>query len=104
MIVTERMRKLEAMVLRRDVDEVLRYLGFAGCLQLITGGGSPRELAPDERELVDLRGRVEALARFLGIDPRSGAPAGPARRSAAGWASWSSGCSCSPRSSSPPWT
>ncbi len=78
MIVTERMRKLEAMVLRRDVDEVLRYLGFAGCLQLITGGGSPRELAPDERELVDLRGRVEALARFLGIDPRSGAPAGPA--------------------------
>ena len=42
MISSERMRKLEVLVLARDVDAVLRYLGFAGCLQLIAEASQSR--------------------------------------------------------------
>ncbi|HSV93570.1 MAG TPA: hypothetical protein VLH81_10860, partial [Desulfobacterales bacterium] len=68
MISTERMRKIEVLVLSRDVDEVLRHLGFAGCLQLITEAGPPRELTPDERALVELNLKITSLCRFVGVD------------------------------------
>ena len=78
MISTERMRKLEVLVLSRDVDEVLRHLGFAGCLQLITEAGPPRELTPDERGIADLKRKITSLCRFLGVD--AAARAAPRRR------------------------
>jgi V/A-type H+/Na+-transporting ATPase subunit I len=67
MFSTERMKKLELLVLKRDVDDVLRYLGFAGCVQLIADAQEQRELTAEEREIADLKGRIDALARFLGI-------------------------------------
>ena len=86
MISTERMRKLEVLVLSRDVDDVLRHLGFAGCLQLITEAGPPRELTPDERAIVDLNLKVASLSRFLGVDAaaRGDAPPAPIGRERAG--------------------
>ncbi len=82
MISTERMRKLEVLVLARDVDEVLRHLGFAGCLQLITEAGPPRELTADERGIVDLNLKITSLCRFLGVDAaaRGDAPPAPVGR------------------------
>lgn len=74
MISSERMRKLEVLVLARDVDAVLRYLGFAGCLQLITERSQPRDLTPDERAIADLNNKFSSLCRFLGVD--AAAPAG----------------------------
>jgi V/A-type H+/Na+-transporting ATPase subunit I len=67
MISSERMRKLEVLVLARDVDAVLRYLGFAGCLQLIAEASQPRDLTPDERGIADLNAKVSSLCRFLGV-------------------------------------
>ncbi len=64
---TERMKKIELLVLKRDMDDVLRYLGFAGCMQLIAEARSEREVNPEEREIADLRGKIESVARFLGI-------------------------------------
>jgi len=79
MISTERMRKLEVLVLARDVDAVLRYLGFAGCLQLIAEASQPRDLTPDERGVADLNLKVASLCRFLGVTPTApSAPAGSA--------------------------
>ncbi len=63
---TERMKKIELLVLKREMDDVLQFLGFAGCVQLIAEKGE-REPAPDEREIADLKGKVESTARFLGI-------------------------------------
>ena len=67
MLFMERMKKLELLVLKRDVDEVMRYLGFAGCLQLIVEGGEQTEPTPAEREIAELKGKVDALVRFLGV-------------------------------------
>ncbi len=65
---TERMKKIELLVLKRDMDEVLRYLGFAGCMQLITENrGEQHELDPAEKEIADLKVKVESIVRFLGI-------------------------------------
>jgi V/A-type H+-transporting ATPase subunit I len=72
MLFTERMKKIELLVLKRDVDDVLRYLGFAGCVQLIAENREQRDLSPEEREIADLKGKIDSLARFLGI---GGAPA-----------------------------
>jgi V/A-type H+-transporting ATPase subunit I len=64
---TERMKKIELLVLKRDMDDVLQFLGFAGCMQLIAENRGEHELAPEEKEIADLRGKVESIARFLGI-------------------------------------
>ena len=37
MFLMERMKKVELLVLKRDVDGIMRYLGSAGCLQLHCG-------------------------------------------------------------------
>jgi V/A-type H+/Na+-transporting ATPase subunit I len=68
MISSERMRKLEVLVLARDVDAVLRYLGFAGCLQLIAERSQPRDLTADERGIADLNNKFASLCRFLGVE------------------------------------
>jgi V/A-type H+-transporting ATPase subunit I len=73
---TERMRKLELLVLKRDMDDVLRYLGFSGCVQLITENRSEKELDPEEKEIVELKIKVDSIARFLGIDPATGEAGG----------------------------
>lgn len=77
MISSERMRKLEVLVLARDIDAVLRYLGFAGCLQLIAERSQPRDLTPEERGIADLNSKFSSLCRFLGVDvaPPAGEPA-----------------------------
>ncbi len=65
---TEPMRKFELVVMKTDVDSVMRYLGFAGCVQLAADGQSQHDLTEEERELADLKTRLVAVARFLGID------------------------------------
>ena len=76
MLFTERMKKIEMLIMKTDVDAVMRYLGFAGCLQLIAEGHEQRELSEGEREIVDLKLKVESVARFLGQDEEI-APAAP---------------------------
>jgi V/A-type H+/Na+-transporting ATPase subunit I len=63
---TERMKKIEMLIMKKDVDSVMRYLSFAGCLQLIAEGHEQRELSAEEREIVDLKLKVESVARFFG--------------------------------------
>jgi len=67
MVFMERMKKIELVVLKRDVDTVMRYLGEAGCLQLIGEGGVQTEPTLTERETAELKVKVEAVARFLGL-------------------------------------
>ncbi len=67
MLFMDRMKKLELLVLKRDVDAVMRYLGEAGCLQLIIEGHEQTEPTPTERETAEMKVRVEALARFLDL-------------------------------------
>jgi V/A-type H+-transporting ATPase subunit I len=64
------------LIMKKDVDPVMRYLGFAGCLQLIAEGHEQRELSAEEREIVDLKLRVESVASFLGLEKEI-APAAP---------------------------
>ncbi len=78
MFLMERMKKLELLVLKRDVDAVMRYLGFAGCLQLIADG-EQTEPTPAERETAELKVRVDALAHFLGMPDRKPAEADAAK-------------------------
>ena len=64
---TEPMRKFELVVMKNDVDAVMRYLGFVGCVQLATDGQT-HELSEEEKDLADLKTRLVAVARFLGVD------------------------------------
>ncbi len=70
MFLMERMKKVELLVLKRDVDGIMRYLGSAGCLQLIAENGEQTEPTPAERDIAELKVRVDALARFLGVTGR----------------------------------
>ncbi len=74
MLFPERMKKLELLVLKRDVDAVMRYLGFAGCLQLIVDAGGQTEPTPAEREISDLKARLDALARFFDLPAETREP------------------------------
>ena len=74
MLFTERMKKMELLIMKSDVDSVLRYLGNAGCVQLITEPGEQRELSAEEREFAELQVKIEALAHFLDVRQR---PPGP---------------------------
>ena len=67
MLFTEKMKKMELLIMKSDVDSVLRYLGNAGCVQLITEPGEQRELSAEEREFAELHVKVEALAHFLDV-------------------------------------
>jgi V/A-type H+-transporting ATPase subunit I len=67
MLFTEPMKKIELLILKDDLDAVMRYLGFSGCVQLIAEGREQRELSAEEREIADLRLKVESVARFLGV-------------------------------------
>jgi V/A-type H+/Na+-transporting ATPase subunit I len=75
MFATERMKKMELLILRRDMDGAMRYLGFAGCVQLISENREQKELSAEEREIADLKVRLQSLARFLGV-PEDAADAG----------------------------
>lgn len=68
MLFMEKMTKIELLVLRRDIDGVLRYLGLAGCLQLIAESHEQAEPTPEERQTAELKGKIEAVARFLELD------------------------------------
>ena len=68
MLFTEPMKGLELLVLKSDADSVLRYLGFAGCLQLIAEPREARDLAAEEHDTAELRQKLQALARFLGAE------------------------------------
>jgi V/A-type H+-transporting ATPase subunit I len=77
---TERMKKLELLVLKRDMDDVLRYLGFSGCVQLISEDRSDKELDPEEKDIAELKLKVDSISRFLGIAPGTGEAAEPIDR------------------------
>ena len=68
MLFTERMKKVELLILKHDADAVMRCLGFAGCMQLIAEAHEQHEPAPGEREIAELRVRLSALAQFLGME------------------------------------
>jgi len=68
MLFTEPMKSVELLVLKSDTDRVMRYLGLAGCLQLISEVKEGREPAPGEKEAADVRLRLQSLARFLGLE------------------------------------
>jgi V/A-type H+-transporting ATPase subunit I len=74
MLTTERMKRIEILVMKRDMDSVMRYLGFAGCVQLITESREQKELSEEEREIADLRAKLQAVARFLEIPEDAAAP------------------------------
>ena len=73
MLFTERMKGLELLVLKSDADRVMRYLGFAGCLQLMAEPRESREVAAEERDAAELRLKLQSLAKFLGADDLDGA-------------------------------
>jgi V/A-type H+/Na+-transporting ATPase subunit I len=77
MLFTAPMKRVELAVLKADVDSVVRYLGTAGCLQLITEGREQREASSEEKEIADLQVKVLALSRFLGDDGDAGTAAPP---------------------------
>ncbi len=75
MLFPERMKKIELLVLKSDVDAVMRYLGFAGCLQLISEPGEePAEQAPSAGQGLPAGAAAQLMltapsgARFLGIE------------------------------------
>jgi V/A-type H+-transporting ATPase subunit I len=76
MLFTEPMKKIEILVLQRDADSVMRSLGFAGCLQLITESHEGRPAGIDEQQAAELKSRIQAFARFLGIGEEDAAVAG----------------------------
>lgn len=67
MLFTEKMKKMELLIMKNDIDSVLRYLGNAGCVQLISEPGEQRELPREEREIAELQVKVESLAHFLEV-------------------------------------
>ncbi len=68
MLFTERMKKIELLIMKGDTDSVMRYLGFAGCMQLIAESREQHELSAEDRGIAELKVRLSALARFLGMD------------------------------------
>jgi len=79
MLFTERMKKMELLIMKSDVDSVMRYLGNAGCVQLISEPGEQRELSAEEREIAELQAKIESLAHFLDVEARNeGGARGPA--------------------------
>jgi len=72
MLFTERMKKMELLIMKDDVDSVVRYLARAGCVQLISEPGEQRELSREEREIAELQIKIESLAHFLDVTPGSG--------------------------------
>ncbi len=75
MLFTEPMKKIDLLVLKGDLDTTMRYLGFAGCLQLIAESREQRDVSEEERETAELRMRLQSLARFLGMTEESVGPA-----------------------------
>lgn len=76
MLFTEPMKKVEILVLRSDADSVMRSLGFAGCVQLITEAREAGGPGAGEQEAAELKGRLQSLARFLGMSDEGAADAG----------------------------
>jgi V/A-type H+-transporting ATPase subunit I len=68
MLFTEPMKKIELLVMKSDTDAVMRYLGFSGSMQLISDGHEQRDLSAEERDVADLKARLLAVSRFLGVD------------------------------------
>jgi len=68
MLFTEPMKSVELLILKSDADRVMRYLGFAGCLQLIAESKEGRLPAPEDHDAADLRLRVQSLGRFLALE------------------------------------
>ncbi|MGA2977186.1 MAG: V-type ATPase 116kDa subunit family protein [Spirochaetia bacterium] len=67
MLFTERMKKIEILIMKNDTDSVMRYLGFAGCMQLVAENREQRELTASEREIAELEVKLQSIARFLSI-------------------------------------
>jgi V/A-type H+-transporting ATPase subunit I len=76
MLFTEPMKKVEILVLKSDVDAVMRSLGFAGCVQLIAEAREGRSPGAEEQETAELKVRLQSLARFLGLTGEDLAEAG----------------------------
>ena len=72
MLFPERMKKIELHVLKSDLDAVMRHLAGAGCMQLISENREGGDAGGEEREAAELLLKVQAIARFLGVDERPG--------------------------------
>ncbi|MGA2479804.1 MAG: V-type ATPase 116kDa subunit family protein [Spirochaetia bacterium] len=83
MLFTEPMKKIELLVMKNDLDSVMRYLGFSGSLQLIAESHEQRELSREERETAELRLKVQSVAHFLGVEPDGLTPSSAAGGDAA---------------------
>jgi V/A-type H+-transporting ATPase subunit I len=76
MLFTEPMKKIEILVLKSDADSVMRSLGFAGCVQLITQQQEGRTPGAEEQETAELKVRLQSLAHFLGMSDEGHAEIG----------------------------
>jgi V/A-type H+-transporting ATPase subunit I len=76
MLFTEPMKKIEILVLKRDADSVMRSLGFAGCVQLISEGREPGGQGAEEQETAELKVRLQSFARFLDMSDEASAESG----------------------------
>jgi V/A-type H+-transporting ATPase subunit I len=65
-------------VLKRDADAVMRSLGFAGCMQLISEGREGGGPGAEEQEMAELKVRLQSFAHFLGMNGDSAAESGSA--------------------------
>ncbi|MFQ3619586.1 MAG: V-type ATPase 116kDa subunit family protein [Spirochaetales bacterium] len=70
MIFTERMHKVELLLLKRDIDQVLEYLGVRKCFQ-VSDTLEP-ELGETYYYLQDLLNRLKKGMDFLRISPKPG--------------------------------
>jgi V/A-type H+/Na+-transporting ATPase subunit I len=75
MLFTEPMKKIDLLVMKKDLDAVMRYLGFSGSLQLMSEGHDQRELSREERDMAEMRLKVQSVARFLGVEAGEESPA-----------------------------
>ncbi|MGO9310385.1 MAG: V-type ATP synthase subunit I [Spirochaetia bacterium] len=61
------MKKIEILMLKGDSDKVMRSLGFAGCVQLISEQRDAAGPGAEEQEAAELKIRLQSLAHFLGV-------------------------------------
>ena len=70
MIFTEKMRKVELLLLKRDIDHVLEYFGIERCFQV--SDTVEREKGEQFHRYQELLHRLKSSMEFLGIDTERG--------------------------------
>jgi len=73
MIFTEGMRKIEFLLLKRDIDRVLEYLGVQRCLQV--SDTVEEEMGETYRKYQDLINRIKSVTEYVGLSFEKEEPA-----------------------------